>query len=80
MAGKYQFEQMLTPQQVAELFTVDPKTVSRWAREGLIRAVRTPGGHRRFPISAVNKKLQEGIGESAGGGDEDGEGGGACAL
>lgn len=44
---------MLTPKQVAEAFCVDPKTVSRWARDGKIKAVRTPGGHHRFRFSEV---------------------------
>ena len=29
---------MLTPAQVAEFFAVDPKTVSRWAKEGKLPA------------------------------------------
>ena len=41
-------ERLLTPHQVAELFRVDPKTVARWASNGWIGAIRTPGGHRRF--------------------------------
>ncbi|MFJ3977805.1 helix-turn-helix domain-containing protein [Streptomyces sp. NPDC090021] len=41
-------EKLLSPGQVAELFGVDSKTVSRWARQGLISCVRTVGGHRRF--------------------------------
>jgi excisionase family DNA binding protein len=32
---------------------VDGKTVARWNREGRLDAVRTPGGHRRFPIEEV---------------------------
>lgn len=44
---------MMTPSQVAEAFGVDPKTVSRWAKRGAIKAVRTPGGHRRFRRSDI---------------------------
>ena len=39
---------LLTPAEVAELFRVDPKTVTRWAKAGTIRSVRTIGGHRRY--------------------------------
>lgn len=39
---------ILTVGEVAALFRVDPKTVSRWAIGGKIRAMKTPGGHRRF--------------------------------
>ena len=41
-------EALLTPGEVAALFRVDPKTVTRWANSGRISAVRTLGGHRRF--------------------------------
>lgn len=39
---------LLTPGEVAALFSVDPKTVSRWASAGKLHTVRTLGGHRRF--------------------------------
>ncbi len=39
---------LLTPAEVAVLFRVDPKTVTRWANAGKLQAVRTLGGHRRF--------------------------------
>lgn len=38
----------MTPGEVAVLFKVDPKTVTRWAAVGRVRSIRTPGGHRRF--------------------------------
>src|SRR5262249_58425519 len=40
-------ERLLTPGEVAALFRVDPKTVTRWAASGRISSIRTPGGHRR---------------------------------
>ncbi|HEX8866244.1 MAG TPA: BldC family transcriptional regulator, partial [Lentzea sp.] len=40
-------ERLLTPGEVANLFRVDPKTVTRWATAGRIGSIRTPGGHRR---------------------------------
>lgn len=39
---------LLTPAEVAELFRVDPKTVTRWARAGKLSAIKTLGGHRRY--------------------------------
>lgn len=39
---------LLTPAEVASMFRVDPKTVTRWAKAGKLSAVRTLGGHRRY--------------------------------
>lgn len=52
---------LLTPGEVAALFRVDPKTVTRWAaaKPPRIRSVRTPGGHRRFRESEVKRLLRE---------------------
>ncbi|MEW1953078.1 BldC family transcriptional regulator [Terrabacter sp. NPDC080008] len=54
-------EKLLTPAQVAALFRVDPKTVSRWARAGKLTCVRTPGGHRRYRDSEVRRILDGGF-------------------
>ena len=50
---------LLTPAEVAVLFRVNPKTVTRWARAGKITAIRTLGGHRRFRASEVRAFLQQ---------------------
>ena len=50
---------LLTPSEVAEMFRVNPKTVTRWARAGRISAVRTLGGHRRFKASEIKRCLEE---------------------
>jgi excisionase family DNA binding protein len=52
-------ERLLTPGEVASLFRVDPKTVTRWAAAGRISSIRTPGGHRRFREAEV-RALQRG--------------------
>ena len=57
-------ERLLTPGEVAALFRVDPKTVTRWASAGRIGSIRTPGGHRRFRESEV-RALLEGEGLAA---------------
>ena len=41
-------QDLLTPAEVAALFRVNAKTVTRWARAGKITTVRTLGGHRRY--------------------------------
>ena len=50
---------LLTPSEVAEMFRVNPKTVTRWARAGKLPAVRTLGGHRRFRASQIHRVLAE---------------------
>jgi excisionase family DNA binding protein len=51
--------ELLTPSEVATLFRVNPKTVTRWARAGKISAVRTLGGHRRFRAAEVHAFLSQ---------------------
>ncbi len=50
-------EELLTPSEVAALFRVDPKTVTRWAKAGKLSCVKTLGGHRRYLASEVNALL-----------------------
>ncbi len=51
-------EVLLTPAEVASLFRVDPKTVTRWAKAGKLTAIRTLGGHRRYRQSEVQTLLK----------------------
>jgi excisionase family DNA binding protein len=51
--------ELLTPGEVADMFRVNPKTVTRWARAGKISAVRTLGGHRRFRAAEIQQLLDE---------------------
>ncbi len=51
-------EVLLNPAEVAKLFRVDPKTVTRWAIAGKITAIRTLGGHRRYRQSEVQALLK----------------------
>jgi len=50
-------EILLTPSEVASLFRVDPKTVTRWAKSGKLTSIRTLGGHRRYKESEVKALL-----------------------
>ena len=54
-------DDLLTPAEVARIFRVDPKTVSRWAIAGKISSVRTLGGHRRFYRSEVERAMSTAI-------------------
>lgn len=51
--------ELLTPGQVAEMFKVNPKTVTRWARAGKITAIRTLGGHRRYKAEEIRALLDQ---------------------
>jgi excisionase family DNA binding protein len=41
-------DNLLTPAEVAQMFRVNPKTVTRWAKAGRLTSIRTLGGHRRY--------------------------------
>lgn len=59
MADETSPDALLTPAEVAALFRVNPKTVTRWARAGKITAIRTLGGHRRFRASEIRRCLEQ---------------------
>lgn len=63
-------DRLMTPAEVASLFRVDPKTVTRWANSGKLSPIKTLGGHRRYRESQVRDLLQgtntAGIDESDG--------------
>jgi excisionase family DNA binding protein len=41
--------------EAAAIFQVSPKTIARWAQQGLLPYQRTLGGHRRYPESAIRE-------------------------
>ncbi len=58
MAGRpIDGDELLTPSEVAALFRVDPKTVTRWAKAGKLTSIRTLGGHRRYRAHEVYSLL-----------------------
>ena len=66
MAGRLpEADELLTPAEVAALFRVDPKTVTRWAKAGKISAIRTLGGHRRYREAEVLSLLNESATQAA---------------
>lgn len=58
MTRSNEAEILLTPSEVASLFRVDPKTVTRWAKAGKLTAIRTLGGHRRYRASEVRALMK----------------------
>jgi len=49
----------LTPSEVAKELMVSPVTVRQWAQKGMIKAISTPGGHRRYPREEVDAFIQK---------------------
>ena len=50
-------EKLLTPAEVASMFRVDPKTVTRWAKAGKLSSIRTLGGHRRYREAEIRSLI-----------------------
>jgi putative resolvase len=50
-------DRLLTLSEATKMLGVHENTVRRWGDEGTLRMVRTPGGHRRFPLSGVEEML-----------------------
>jgi len=48
---------LMTPAEVAAAFSVDPKTVTRWAKAGKLSSIRTIGGHRRYHAGQIEDIL-----------------------
>lgn len=58
-AGDEDATKLLTPAEVAKMFHVDPKTVTRWAQAGKLTYMRTLGGHRRYRRDEVVELLRD---------------------
>jgi excisionase family DNA binding protein len=55
--GNGQDPELMTRAEVAALFRVHPKTVTRWARAGKLSPIRTLGGHRRYKTAELRALL-----------------------
>ncbi len=51
-------DRSLTPKQVAQAIGVSEASLKRWCDKGLVRAVRTAGGHRRLAVEDVLEFLR----------------------
>lgn len=49
---------VLTPTEVARRFKVDPKTLARWADQGLLPYFRTPAGTRRYYADEIEQMAE----------------------
>lgn len=50
--------ELLTPAELAKRLRVSPITLRKWADKGLLQSQTTLGGHRRYPLSEVERLLQ----------------------
>jgi excisionase family DNA binding protein len=50
-------EPLLKPGEVAIMFRVEPRTVTRWAKTGKLTYFRTLGGHRRYSEAEIRGLL-----------------------
>ena len=50
---------LLTTGEVAVMLRVSRATVTGYCRRGKLASVRTPGGHRRIPLAAVQALMAE---------------------
>lgn len=45
----------LTPKEVQKRYGFHPRTLVDWANEGKIECLKSPGGHRRYAVSSLEK-------------------------
>lgn len=48
---------LMLPEEVAAVFRVDAKTVTRWGQVGRLASLRTPAGHHRYYRAQVDAIL-----------------------
>ena len=65
MTGSDARPRYLTSGESARLLNVSPKTVNRWAAQGLLPCIVTMGGHRRFRRDDVEKALKTMSGDAS---------------
>jgi excisionase family DNA binding protein len=49
----------VSPKELAQAIGVSESSLKRWADEGVLRAVRTPGGHRRIPVPEAVRFIRD---------------------
>ena len=50
---------LVSPKQVARAIGVSESSLKRWCDQGLIKTVRTAGGHRKMTIAEVLRYVRE---------------------
>jgi len=57
---------LLTPRQAAERLGISYPALKHWILAGRIQTIKTPGGHHRIPVSALQEFLPNGIAHTGG--------------
>lgn len=52
-------QDLCTSRKAAELLGVTPRTIQLWADSGILSSWKTPGGHRRFSLAAIERLAAE---------------------
>lgn len=47
------YPKFVSPSSAAEIFGVTTQTLRRWAKNGKIKTIRTPGGQNRYDVSGI---------------------------
>ena len=55
-----EYQTLLTINDVARIFQVSKQAIRHWTNSGRLACVRTPGGHRRFRRSDIERILEVG--------------------
>ena len=50
---------LFTAREAADYLRVSLSTLSRMERRGMLRPLRTPGGHRRYTLEMLNESLSQ---------------------
>jgi len=53
---------LLTADEVAKEFRLDPETIRRWSRDGSISAIKLPGGRWRYRRADIQAFIDGGAG------------------
>jgi len=52
-------KRFVTTHEAAQLLNITPTTVIQWVKDGDIRTVKTKGGHRRIPMTEIEKIMKK---------------------
>ncbi len=52
-------QDLCTSRKAAELLGVTPRTIQLWADAGILHGWKTPGGHRRFSLGAIERLAEK---------------------